>query len=352
MRFPILLLTVLLQAVACGGSPQGASNVTKQYELLAAQWSERLKTAVDPAAQQQVWKQRPDPEIFAERVWAEVQGELTQEWTLEYCTWLLEYTPSFVADPLKGKGTAPVELIRQAVEKNHLKSAKVGRLCLSMTALPNPQTLTLVEKVAKENPNKGVQGQAALASAMLLKGLGGERSVMTRRLTRLREAIIKAADVKVGNVSVAQLAEDELFVISNLSKGRQSPDIIGRDATGTAFKLSQIKSKVIVLAFWHTSMRDADRGIGLLRDLHTKYGNRGMTLIGVSSDSLEVLRKLSGNGTVPWRNFSDVDGRITGEYRVRSLPLVYVLDQRRVIQMVGGPGSFVDATVLALLNSR
>lgn len=352
MRLPILLLTALAPTALFGGTPQGAANVTKQYEQLTTQWSERLKGAVDPVAQQQVWKQRPDPSFYAERVWAELQGELHQEWSLEFCTWILEYAPAFVGDPLAGKGTAPAELIRQAVEKHHLKSAQVGRLCLSMTSLPNPQTLTLVERIAKENPHRGVQGQAALASAILLKGLGGERSVMARRLTRLREAIIKAADVKVGNVSVAQLAEDELFVISNLSKGRKAPDIIGRDATGTAFKLSQAKSKVIVVAFWHTNMRDADRGIGLLRDLHNKYQKRGMTLIGITSDSLEVLRKLKGNGTVPWRNFSDVDGRITGEYRVRNLPLVYVLDQNRTIQMVSGPGSFVDAAVLGLLNSR
>jgi hypothetical protein len=72
-------------------------------------------------------------------------------------------------------------------------------------------------------------------------------------------------------------------------------------------------------------------------------------LIGVTTDPLPVLRKLQGDGTVPWRNFADTSGRITNQYRVRSTPLVYVLDQNRTIYYIGGPGSFVDFTVEGLL---
>lgn len=74
-----------------------------------------------------------------------------------------------------------------------------------------------------------------------------------------------------------------------------------------------------------------------------------MDLIGVTSDSLEVLRSLRANGTISWRNFADVDGRIHSQFRVSDLPLVYVLDSSRKILYIGGPGAFVELTVEGLL---
>ncbi|NIP93069.1 MAG: redoxin domain-containing protein, partial [Akkermansiaceae bacterium] len=92
-----------------------------------------------------------------------------------------------------------------------------------------------------------------------------------------------------------------------------------------------------------------DRGIEMLRKLHQQHQARGMELIGVTTDPMVVVRNLTASGTIPWRNFVDPNGRITKQYRVRNLPIVYVLDQKRSIQYIGGPGSFVDLTVEALL---
>lgn len=236
-----------------------------------------------------------------------------------------------------------------ALDRFHLKSPKAGRICLSLTSLPDPKTLALVEKVHKENPDEAVQGQAAMAIALLLKGLGEGRDVMARRRDCVKEAIIKAADVMVGDVSIAKMAEDENYVVEHLSKGRTAPDIVGRDVTGEAFQLSKLDAKVIVLVFWHSNMRDAERGLELLRKLHQLHDARGMALVGVTTDPEPILRMLTKKGTIPWRNFADTSGRITAQYRVQTLPLVYVLDGNLTIQYIGGPGSFVDLWVEALL---
>ena len=96
-------------------------------------------------------------------------------------------------------------------------------------------------------------------------------------------------------------------------------------------------------------MREAERGLDLLRQLHKQHGQRGLDLIGVTSDSKEVLRGLRANNTIPWRNLSDENGRIHSQFRVRDLPIVYVLDEQRKIRYIGGPGSFVDLTVEGML---
>jgi hypothetical protein len=42
---------------------------------------------------------------------------------------------------------------------------------------------------------------------------------------------------------------------------------------------------------------------------------------------------------------------LAAEYRISSWPVAMVLDRKRVIRFIGTPGSFVDLTVDALLES-
>jgi hypothetical protein len=72
----------------------------------------------------------------------------------------------------------------------------------------------------------------------------------------------------------------------------------------------------------------------------------------VNGDATEQLRKLEmeENTLVTWPNFSDPQAKLMGEYRVGSLPLVYVLDGSRKIHYVGAPGAFVELAVEALLE--
>ena len=343
-----LLLAVFCPVAGRAGTPEAAAQIRNEYEAAVRIWAQKLAVA-DSQAQRNVWKNRPGSSDYGARMWMELKDSLRTDWTIEYCVWLLERAPVFAAETDSGESRSRAQFIIQSLQRFHLKSPKIGMLCLALTSQPDRSILKVIETVEQENPHEEVQGQASLAIAMLLKGLGDDAVILERRIRNLRRAIIKAHEVKVGDTTVSKLAMDEIFVIQNLVKGRTAPDAIGRDSAGEPFKLSILKGKVTVLAFWHTSMRDAERGLGLLRKLHEQHGKRGMNLIGVTSDSREVLRSLRANGTIPWRNLSDVDGRIHSQYRVRDLPLVYVLDAQRKIRYIGGPGSFVDLTVEGML---
>ena len=149
--------------------------------------------------------------------------------------------------------------------------------------------------------------------------------------------------------SVADLAEDELYIIQHLSKGRVAPDLAGRDVAGIPMKLSDFRGQVVVLVFWSAGMRDAERSVEMLQNLRKETAGREVEILGVTTDQPAVLRQLKANGTIPWRNFADDEGTITRQFRVRTRPLVYVLDREGVIQFIGFPGAFVDLAVEALL---
>src|SRR5690606_19081812 len=103
-------------------------------------------------------------------------------------------------------------------------------VCFGIAATQDPQALALLQKIEAENPDEGVQGVAALGQAVLLRGLGDEPEVLKKRLTLLRKAIINSASLELDGVSVAKIAEDELYIILHLTKDRQAPDLNGVDA--------------------------------------------------------------------------------------------------------------------------
>lgn len=72
----------------------------------------------------------------------------------------------------------------------------------------------------------------------------------------------------------------------------------------------------------------------------------------MNQDPLERLRSLEADGTIPWRNFSDATNQLARDFRVGTLPLVYVLDGERRIHFAGSPGSFAELTAEALISEE
>ena len=143
-------------------------------------------------------------------MWDEVKGSLRVEWTLDFTPWLMETAPGVVLDRKGGTlKRSPLQEIMREVELMHMKSPKVGRICIAMAAYRDPASLNLLEKIEKENPHETVQGQAAIAQAILLRNIGEGRDVMIKRRDAVRRAIVKAADVKVGKNTVGELAMNE-----------------------------------------------------------------------------------------------------------------------------------------------
>ncbi len=230
-----------------------------------------------------------------------------------------------------------------------MKSPKLIPICSALTVSPDPRSLALLEKIESTNPDQKVQGVAALGAAMQLKSLGDNAEIMSKRLTFLRKAIIQSADVEFDGTTVAKLAEDELYIIRFLTKGRVAPDLVGTDCAGKPLSLSTHQGKIIVLLFWNSNVPDAKRVVEITTALQAKYKGKPLAVMGVNTDTLEKLRVLQSDGTVPWTNFSDPENKLAQQYRVGSWPLVYVLDGERKIHYSGPPGSFAELTAEALL---
>jgi peroxiredoxin len=350
---PIIVALTIGAPFGWAGTSQVAAQVKDEYESAMRRWAMNLQTAVGPEARELVAKERPDPDEFGRRMWVEIGSSLRAEWSLEYSPWLLEVAPNVLMDTKKGAlKRTPLQEIMRDVELMHLKSAKVGRLCVALASYPDPAALALVEKVGAQNPHDLVQGQAAIAEAILLRHIGDGPEVLNKRRDAVQRAIIKAAHVKVGDTTVGKLAMDELYIVKHLVVGKLAPEANGKDISGLSLDLKRFRGKVVILAFWHSGDHNAQQTIDLLTKLHKQAAGRPVQLLGVTQDSNEILRELKSKGVLPWRNFADADGKVTEDYRVRKKPKVFVLDQLGIIRFIGVPGSFVELAVDDLVKRK
>jgi peroxiredoxin len=355
MKTSLVLIPVLLTAatLAISASPAEALRVRKTWDLRQETWELELKAATSPEAKAKVLAARPDATEAARDMWKAIGASLGEEWTIEPAAWFLRATPGLLATNPDGS-TKPafadeIDAVRKAVETRLLKSPKLAPMCMALVTNQDPRALAILEKIIAENPDAKVQGVASLAAAMVLKSLGDDTEIMKKRISNLRTAIIKSADVDLGGAKVADLARDELYIITHLTKGRVAPDLSGANSGGEPMRLSDHKGKVVYLLFWSSNMLEAKRVAEIIAETARKFQGRPFVVVGVNQDNLETLRSLEGDGTVTWRSFTDLSGELAKEYRVASLPTLYVLDGERKIHYSGTPGTFAELTAEALL---
>ncbi|GAA5117966.1 TlpA family protein disulfide reductase [Luteolibacter yonseiensis] len=350
----ITVLSLLLAAPQVFAAPADAQRIQKTYQLKLDNWSLEMRVATTPEQRQKAWNSRPDATPAAREMWTAIGSSLDQDWTLAPAAWFLRTTPGLLATdatgvpkPIFGK---EIEAIRKAIETYHLKSPKIAPVCGALAFSNDPRSLAVLEKIESGHPDPKIQGLAALGAAMQLKTLGDDGEIMRKRLTLLRKAIIQSSDVDLDGTTVAKRAEDELYIIRFLTKGRVAPNLVGTDSAGRALSLEAHKGKIVVLLFWNSNVPDAKRVVEITTAMEVKFRGDPVVFIGVNNDPLEKLRTLQADGTVPWTNFSDPENKLAVEYRVGVWPLAYVLDGERKVHYAGAPGSFVELTAAALLE--
>jgi len=334
-----------------------AEAITSKFDLSYKLWVSEMKLAKAAGTTSQVANKQPSSVDSAHRLKVLISRDLSKDWTLKYGAWLLENDPALKPESQRA--------LLGAVEKYHIKSPKVGRFCVAMIYLNQrgempragqppirSRGMNLLKTIKKNNPDVKVQGQAALALSMMLSNMGDDARVMRERIKNLKEAIIKSADVRVGEVTVAKIAEDELYKMNNLSKGRVAPEIKGIDSSMRPMRLSQFRGKVVMLVFWSSWDAEAGRMLEILRKTTIQQAGKPVVILGVNRDSLKNLRSLQADTLVTWPNFSDPEQKIAQEYRVAAWPFCMVLDQKGVIAYRGAVGSIADAVVGSLLELK
>lgn len=350
---PILLLCLSHLANA---TPEEAQRIKRIYLLQTEVWADKYKLATTQQERSTLQASRPDPKATANDLFRTIAPSLQQDWTIPHAAFFLELTRNLTSPNADGNMAPAFAQERQRVIKaftaHHLAKPGIEPFVIALSDIGDPQTLSLLEKIANEHPDQGIQGIAALGAALTLATLGDEPELLKKRLTYLRKAIIQAAELKVSEITVADIAANQLYIIQHLIKGRTAPEFVGTDVAGRLVKLSDFRGKVVVLLFWDAQSPETDQIINLTNRLSAKNTGKPLEVIGITPEPAARIRELQGDGAIGWNNLADSKEELSVAYRITSRPAVFVIDAEGVIQYTGLPGSFVDLTVDALLSEK
>ncbi len=122
-----------------------------------------------------------------------------------------------------------------------------------------------------------------------------------------------------------------------LRRGAKFPQMTFVDLNGKEVKLGGKQDKVYLVDFWATWCGPCRAAIPFLQELHEKYSEKGLVVVGVALDSgsEQDVRAFVENQKMTYRicvpkNQEEVKQR----YRVKAYPTMYIVDKKGIVRYV------------------
>ncbi len=135
-----------------------------------------------------------------------------------------------------------------------------------------------------------------------------------------------------------------------VENGQAAPEIEAGDWFNTKpLSLKKLKGKVVVVEFWATWCPPCMQSIPHLNELHNKFKDRGVVIIGLSNED-----KATVEGTVQKLAMAYAVGsgsQTGGAYGVRGIPHAFIVDPRGRISWSGHPMNGLDEAIEATLKA-
>jgi thiol-disulfide isomerase/thioredoxin len=127
---------------------------------------------------------------------------------------------------------------------------------------------------------------------------------------------------------------EDMRAITQMLVGSPAPALDGKYYSGDAGTLAKNKGKVVIVDFWATWCGPCRATMPALDALYKKYKDKGLEIIGVSSESLEELKAFQAAGKQAYPMFNDVSQLTTRQYQSYAYPTLVVIDRKGIIQRI------------------
>ncbi len=106
----------------------------------------------------------------------------------------------------------------------------------------------------------------------------------------------------------------------------------GKTAKGGTVNLAKYRGQVVLLQYWATWCEPCKAHMATLKDLHSRYGRSGFTVIGINLDSTQQeMDSYLAENPLPWTQvFEDggLDSRPANDLGILTLPTMLLIDQQ------------------------
>lgn len=142
-----------------------------------------------------------------------------------------------------------------AIMKHHLDHKDIGKILSIAPRRVTPAYEAIVKEVVKNGEGDDqVQAAISLAKYIPLRDGKLDRSALNDKeladLEKESKSLRELLGSFDGDSELHKKAQDELFVLENLTVGAKAMNIVGTDLEGEEFKLSDYRGKIVFLDFW------------------------------------------------------------------------------------------------------
>lgn len=168
-----------------------------------------------------------------------------------------------------------------------------------------------------------LQGRRTLLDSIRAHGVG---DVVTLKLGRDGKVLTQ-------KMALSPRPEDMTALTKSLY-GSPAPELEGAYYSGNAGLLKQNQGKVVLLDFWATWCGPCRATLPALDALYQEYKDKGLVIIGVSSESRAELEAFQQQKRLGYPLFHDVAQLTMRKYQAFSYPTLVLVDKQGLIQRV------------------
>ncbi|NMB88052.1 MAG: TlpA family protein disulfide reductase [Chloroflexi bacterium] len=140
-------------------------------------------------------------------------------------------------------------------------------------------------------------------------------------------------------------------------KGFAAPDFELFSASGAAYRLSDLRGKVVVLNLWASWCPPCKSEMPALQSVYARYQTDDVVFLAINAtwqDDRSAATAFSVTNGLTFPVLFDVDGSVSRLYQMQALPTTFWIDRDGIIRnvVVGGPleDAYIEAQVLDLLQ--
>lgn len=218
---------------------------------------------------------------------------------------------------------------------------KPGWLGVELGARELGQPGVGVRSVMRESPAERA-GLTAGDVVLSVDGANvGSPSELRARVTRAHAGqrvsvgVLRGTETRLFAVELdAAPNEDELMRKNYV--GAAAPDFGALDSVQGSItpSLPALRGRVVVLEFWASWCGICHVLAPTLNGWHDRYGAQGVTVLGVTNDTVEVAGRTASELGLGYALASDVSGNMLRTYRAYALPTLFVIDKRGTVRDV------------------
>ena len=110
-------------------------------------------------------------------------------------------------------------------------------------------------------------------------------------------------------------------------EGKQAPDFSLQSLDGKAYKLSDLKGKIVLIDFWATWCGPCREELPIIEKLHREFKDKNLVVLGISNEDRDTIEKFLKNNPLTFPILLDEKGKVAKSYRVVAIPRLLLIDK-------------------------